>query len=240
VEVTTATSTISASAGSWLTPGTQFQQSFSEDAYIISIHFSCQWISGKSLFPPDLQFSILAESCPLLDRHAERLIKTMPTASPESRGHLESVPVHLSTFLKIEGAFIQWLSAWVEVLEAHNVPLTETPGVRSEVLRAIDYIRRLPPNAPFREQDVVHVAGLSRSALLPLYADFVGMTPREHHDYLKLEAAQTALEIGDGQIKSVAFELGFQSASQFSNWFRRRCGISPRDYRDRHQPLARA
>mgnify|MGYP001137536814 CR=1 FL=1 len=239
VEVTAQGSTTTVHAGQWFSPGTHFSQAFSEDAVILSLHFSCEWMTGKSLFPPNLQIQIPAQDHPELDPLAQRLIEAIPAIPHSNLRHLEKLPISLSTFLKIDSLFADWLSAWIDALEQQSIALTETPGIRTEVLRAIDYIRRLPHDKPFNEIDVVHVSGLSRSALIAQYTDIVGLSPRQHHDKLKMEATQTALEIGDSQLKMLAFELGFQSASQFSNWFRRRQGISPREYREQHQKLSR-
>ncbi len=229
-----------AQAGDWILPGRYFEQCFSDDALIISIHFSCQWVTGKDLIPPRHREVIASRDFPDLDNRAEELISAIFAAVPDQAAplnlaRLQRAPVNLSVFLEIEGAFLSWFSAWMRVLEIKGVELTETPGIRTEILRAIDYIRRLPLDSPFNEEDLVHVAGLSRSSLLHQYSEVVGMTPHEHYDQLKLEAAEAALQIGDGQIKTLAFELGFKSQSQFSNWFRRRHGVSPRDYREQRQ-----
>lgn len=239
VDIKSEKSEVTATAGEWVSPGRRFHYSFSEDASIISIHFSCEWTLGRSLIPPELVVKFPASDYPELDDAALQLIHVMPPVRNPTLLALEKITIELSKFLQIDSAFANWLSAWIDIVVKSGTKLTEIPGIRTEVLRAIDFIRRHAPEMNYVEEDIINVAGLSRSTLLSQYVDIVGITPREHFDQIKLEAAQTALEIGDGQLKTLAFELGFKSASQFTNWFRRRTSLSPREYRERSRNMIR-
>ena len=49
----------------------------------------------------------------------------------------------------------------------------------------------------------------------------------------RLARAQTLLADGDRQIQQVADQVGFRNAGDFATAFKRRFGLTPRDYRKR-------
>jgi AraC-like DNA-binding protein len=56
-------------------------------------------------------------------------------------------------------------------------------------------------------------------------------------DYLtqhRVSHAQRLLVTTDAKIADIAFHSGFCSISRFNDFFRRRCGCSPREYRATH------
>ena len=70
-----------------------------------------------------------------------------------------------------------------------------------------------------------------------------GICPSEYLKKCRLEAAAERLraaEASDVSITEVAFGCGFGSSAHFSTEFRRYSGLSPRDYRRRHQEMAAA
>ncbi len=70
-----------------------------------------------------------------------------------------------------------------------------------------------------------------------------GICPSEYLKKCRLDAAAERLratEASEISITEVAFGCGFGSSAHFSTEFRRYSGLSPRDYRRRHQDLAQA
>lgn len=232
---------LEAHVGQWVCPGDKFDQYFTPGAQIISVHFYCEWAFGRSLLPQNLQLVFEGEKYPNLEAQARRFVTTLPANERTGPTALAGANIDLGSYMKIEGAFCDWLLAWLEAVTSEGVSLTEVPQVRPEILKVGDYIRSLISDGrPFDEIEAAQFAGLSRSSLRTAYQDIVGMTPHEHYLHYKLEAARTSLELRDIPIKTIAYDLGFQSLSQFSNWFRRRMGVSPTEYRADHCPSVNA
>lgn len=67
------------------------------------------------------------------------------------------------------------------------------------------------------------------------YLQREGTSFRELHTRIQHELAKERLTAGTMSISSVAYSLGFTDASNFAHAFKRREGISPREYRDQSQ-----
>ncbi len=63
------------------------------------------------------------------------------------------------------------------------------------------------------------------------FRNCTGMAPYQYVPHRCIELAKTALEQPDSSMSDIALSLGFCDQSQFTNTFRRRVGVSPRDYR---------
>ena len=64
-----------------------------------------------------------------------------------------------------------------------------------------------------------------------------GMAPMEYVHTLRLEEAKHLLESGDAPVEAVAQEVGYEDAAFFGRLFRRKVGITPRQYRKRFRGL---
>lgn len=73
--------------------------------------------------------------------------------------------------------------------------------------------------------------GINEKKLTELFRRRFGMTVFEYLVELRLETARRQLEITDVQIQLLATQAGFRNASDFSRAFRRRYGVTPREYR---------
>jgi AraC family transcriptional regulator of adaptative response / methylphosphotriester-DNA alkyltransferase methyltransferase len=60
-----------------------------------------------------------------------------------------------------------------------------------------------------------------------------GKTPMQFVQERRLAAARSLLSTTDQPITLISLAVGFESASSFSWLFRRRFGLSPREFRDR-------
>ena len=101
----------------------------------------------------------------------------------------------------------------------------------STIARAIAYIR-----AHFKESIVVpelaREVGLSQAALYMHFKRITRTTPIQFQKDLRLlEAKRLLLQEGDS-ISEVAFEVGYESLSQFSREYSRKFGISPSNERN--------
>jgi AraC-like DNA-binding protein len=79
--------------------------------------------------------------------------------------------------------------------------------------------------------EIATEAGLSRARLFALFRDQLNTTPQVFWSAIRLEEAIREVMNGDVPLVSVAHELGFSAASNFSRFFKEHTGVSPSDYR---------
>lgn len=79
--------------------------------------------------------------------------------------------------------------------------------------------------------EIATEAGLSRARLFALFRNQLNTTPQVFWSAIRLEKAIREVRNGDVPLVSVAHELGFSSASNFSRFFKEHTGVSPSDYR---------
>jgi len=71
---------------------------------------------------------------------------------------------------------------------------------------------------------------MSRSWFYELFQEEYGMTPMEYRDSLLMEKARALLRSEELSITEIAEQLGFESVSYFSRFFKKHQGISPSEY----------
>ncbi len=76
----------------------------------------------------------------------------------------------------------------------------------------------------------------SRSHFSHTFKKETGKTFREYLTETRLEHARRLLRYSGLQVSEIAFSVGFNDANYFSNIFRKKYGISPREYRIKHKP----
>jgi len=77
---------------------------------------------------------------------------------------------------------------------------------------------------------------LDRSHLFRRTRELLGGSPSELVRRARLERAANLLHEGAGSVSEVAYAVGFQSVSHFSQCFREKFGVSPSHYRDQPAP----
>jgi AraC-like DNA-binding protein len=110
------------------------------------------------------------------------------------------------------------------------------PTTREELYRRVhcarDYIAALY-HKPITLDDIAAVACLSPNHLLRSFKHIFGSTPHQFITALRLEEAQRLLRNTEISVTEVCFAVGFESLGTFSWLFRRRFGVSPRQYRQK-------
>lgn len=79
--------------------------------------------------------------------------------------------------------------------------------------------------------ELARLVGVSRSAFAGRFREVVGVGPIEYLAEWRMARAKDLLQRGGSSVSEIAFAVGFQSVSAFSTAFRRRVGISPKEYR---------
>ena len=77
--------------------------------------------------------------------------------------------------------------------------------------------------------------GLSQKSLERLFQDSMQCTPDAYCIKLRLEKAVSLLMDSSASITEIAYQCGFYDSSYFSKIFRRKFGISPREFRRNHR-----
>jgi AraC-like DNA-binding protein len=78
---------------------------------------------------------------------------------------------------------------------------------------------------------LAEAVGLSRSTFAARFREIVGVPPLHYLLQWRMRLARNALSNNGKTITSVAFSLGYDSESAFSNTFKRVVGHSPSEYR---------
>ena len=105
--------------------------------------------------------------------------------------------------------------------------------------RAIAWIRANYVK-PLRVEDLAEIAGIGVSTLHHHFRVLTAMSPLQYQKLLRLQAARGRMLIGGLDAASAAFEVGYESASQFNREYSRLFGQPPmRDIRTLRSPGAR-
>jgi RpiB/LacA/LacB family sugar-phosphate isomerase len=91
-----------------------------------------------------------------------------------------------------------------------------------------------------REVSVTQLAktvGMSQYYFSKLFKTSTGTTPHQYVMRQRVERAQELLRDGDTALATVATQVGFETQSHFTSVFRHLVGITPKRYREMHEPL---
>lgn len=97
----------------------------------------------------------------------------------------------------------------------------------AQVRRAIDWIR-VHFAEPLRVEPLAAMAGMSVAAFYRHFRKVTAMTPIQYQKRLRLLKARRQLLFEPHDAASVAFSVGYESASQFSREYARMFGMPPR------------
>lgn len=89
----------------------------------------------------------------------------------------------------------------------------------------------------FSWSDFAKAEGLSRRTLFRLVQENLHMSPGDFLEVRRMEEAERLLSKHRSGIAEIAYRVGFTSPLYFSTRFRRRFGVSPREYRDKVAPV---
>ena len=109
-----------------------------------------------------------------------------------------------------------------------RMSLSTTLGIRNPVL--VQVIRQFEENLE-AGVDIAALAaqlGVSRRQVERLFQRYVGMSPKQYLNGLRLEKARALLTETDMAVADVAYGCGFNATNTFTKAFRQRYGVSPR------------
>ncbi len=92
---------------------------------------------------------------------------------------------------------------------------------------------------PLHVEDLAQIAGMGISTLHHHFREMTAMSPLQYQKQLRLQAARTRMLMEGVDAATVAFEVGYESASQFNREYSRLFGQPPmRDIRSLRSPGA--
>jgi AraC-like DNA-binding protein len=96
----------------------------------------------------------------------------------------------------------------------------------SAIARAIGHIR-CDLRSPIAIPDLARRVGMSTSSFHNHFKTVTSTTPLQYQKELRLLEARRLLKTGDASVTATAYEVGYESSSQFSREYARKFGVPP-------------
>lgn len=110
---------------------------------------------------------------------------------------------------------------------ASRSPAEKAPGHIVKALQYLsDHIEENPKVAKLAE-----LCNISEVYFRKQFKTYVGVTPMEYRNSLRLDRARSYLEYGDISVQEISDTLGYSTVSHFIKEFKQRYGCSPLQYR---------
>lgn len=100
------------------------------------------------------------------------------------------------------------------------------------VRRAIDFMNR-NLGKKLTLQEISAEIGYSQTYFTTLFGKETGYSPLSYFSHLKILKATEFLDYTNGKIKEISFALGYSDPYYFTKDFKKKMGLSPRQYRNR-------
>lgn len=107
--------------------------------------------------------------------------------------------------------------------------------LESRLGRILDHIEK-NCTRPLSLEEMAEFSGLTTSSFARFFRKMTGRTFVEHRNACRIDKARRMLDESDHRILDIAYASGFQSLPNFNRDFRRRIGLTPRDYRKLRNP----
>lgn len=221
-----------AEAGQWIFPRAENgRQRFKAGSRLVSLRFHLRLRGGESLFAPRTDIVLSARDHPELERTARALAAAFARSNALGTLWVARERVNLADNFRIESAFMDWLGAYVDAMEAAGEPPVAIGERDERVVKTLALIEEHRMRDKFSESALARHCGLSLNQLGRVFRKEMGMSPFQYYERQRLEFARHALAESKLPAKEIGFELGFGSSSHFSNWFALKTGTGPRIYR---------
>lgn len=232
VSITGKNKTITAEQGEWVFPPFEHdEREFSKDAEILSIRFRASWGGDNELFRESVPHKCSSSAFPQLARSAERLFKSTGHDLSSHKNEMMFRHVSLDRHVKTYYSFIAWVAEYIKVMRKIGVIPHQVVIIDDRVRKAKEYLDTVSFRANFKESDVAEHVGISVAQLNRLFVRDIGISPAAYMKNRKLDYAKQMLIDSNIPIKQIGFELGFNDAANFTNWFRTPTRMTPKRFR---------
>lgn len=145
----------------------------------------------------------------------------------------ESQHNHAASSLMVD-SLLQILLIWV--LRRYMARQPELPtgilnGLQDKRLRLVLNAIVAQPECDWSVDEMAAMACVSRSQLMRLFKQHVGISPHALVNHLRLQAAAVRLRHGSDSVLQIALGTGFQSETHFGKAFKKQYGMPPGAYR---------
>lgn len=100
-------------------------------------------------------------------------------------------------------------------------------SISGKMAAVIDFIKS-EFNKTIAIQELTSICSMSASALHRHFKSVTGLSPIQYQKNLRLIHARQSLALNRSSVASVAFEVGYESPSQFSREYSRKFGFNPK------------
>ncbi len=98
--------------------------------------------------------------------------------------------------------------------------------VPNQLARSINYLKE-NYQQPIFVEDLAKMVHMAPSTFFRHFKAMFGLTPMQYHKQLRLFAARKMLWQQQGSVSQIAYEVGYESASQFSRDYKKLFGLTP-------------
>ncbi len=165
--------------------------------------------------------STASSSCVFVGKVDEPLTECL-TRLVRLMQNVEAIPV---LFPAIMRELYYWLLTGPYGPEIAKLALPETHAER--VARAINFVRD-HFNEPLRVEQLAEVARMSPSSFHHHFKTMTSMTPVQYQKQLRLLEARRLMLSDATNVSEAAYQVGYESASQFSREYTRSFGVAPK------------
>lgn len=113
---------------------------------------------------------------------------------------------------------------------AHGLSRLNTTSQRQLVQQAVAYMQG-NLHDPLTREDIAAAVHCSAPHFARLFKKHIGTTPGQYVTHLRIDRAKQFLLTSNLSVTQIAYEVGFQSFSHFTQLFRRSTGVSPSVFR---------
>ncbi|SAL28760.1 AraC family transcriptional regulator [Caballeronia sordidicola] len=115
--------------------------------------------------------------------------------------------------------------------ERQRIPYVTAPGERHPRLNDALQLMEANIEEPLATDEIAALSGISRRQLERLFKQYLGAMPAKYYLNLRLIKARTQLQRSSQSVVQISLACGFASAAHFSNAYREKFGVTPREER---------
>lgn len=146
----------------------------------------------------------------------------------KDNGELHELKLHIET-CRLWQSFLEHFSTWFSSGE-EGTNLNSWQRLQTMLAFIHDHY-----GDSIRLEDIADSAGISKSEVLRCFRGMIRTTPMDYVTTYRIRRACHMLETSSHSITYIAEESGFSDPGYFSKTFKRRVGVSPKEYRKSHQ-----
>jgi len=132
--------------------------------------------------------------------------------------------------------FVQSVRAWIE-----SQPQGQggwLGALRDKQISAALTLMHQRPDEHWTIAKLASMVGMSRSPFATKFTSLIGEPPLAYLTKWRMNLAAGYLRDEQLRIREIAERVGYESQASFTNAFKRNFSISPREYKEKHKPIA--